>query len=1139
MMKRFLSLLAILCLSASMLYAAILKNVPQTFIQPDGTELSCFATGDDYYHYLHDANGYTIIHNPETGYFVYAAKDGDKLVPTQYIPGVDNPAEVGLKPYINISAEQWLAKRNEFYETMMPKNGAKTVDSTRNRGVLSNIVIFIRFSGDSELTTPFATVNNMFNDSTPGANSMNNYFKAASYNKLNLKSYFYPAPANGGTTIVSYQDTYSRNYYQPYSSSNTLGYQGSTERYLREQALLKNAVDAVSSSIPASLNVDMNDDGNVDNVVFVVKGNVDGWSDLLWPHRSWLLYEYATINGKRVYDYNFQLESAPAYFTPSVLCHEMFHTLSAPDLYHYQPEGEWFSSAGSWDLMEQNANPPQHSLAYMKYKYGNWIDSIPTLTQSGTYTLYALGSETNENVCYKIPTDLSYQFFVVEYRKTTKEFETALPGSGLLVYRIDTRYEGNADYNGNNVLDEVYIFRPGGSPRTSGYVNRANLSSSVNRPAFSPLTDPYPFLTNGARAYLEITNISDNNGDSITFDYNIMTCPPPQNVGAFGIAPTSAVLRWMGVVQTEGYQVEYGLQGFTLGTGTRVFTNTNTYTLTGLTPSTDYEFYVRPVCGEGDTGMWTTVTEFTTACPVHYLPLIEGFESEEYGCWGQEYVLGTKNWGFENGSRSGSSSAHTGQRNILFYKNVYEDGSFVTKYISPYIDLNTVTNPHLTFWHKQREITESYGGQDELRVYYRNSPTESWTLLAEYTQNISTWTFDSIPLPNPTELYQIAFEGTANGGYGVVVDDVTVKGTPIYRQVVASVNNAQYGSVSGVGTYGMGTEVTLVAEPANDCQFVCWGDYNTDDTIRFTVMYDTTVSAIFTTNAQDMYIVRLNVNDTNMGSATGTGVYVENTTATLTAIAKANYRFHNWSDGITANPRNLTVTSNLTLEAVFVPDTFMISTEVNDETMGRIEGAGRYAYNTWAELTAIPYENYRFESWVDGNTDNPRRVLVTGNETYMVDFVPIYYSITVTSDNETMGSVYGTDNYQFNSVANISAYPNQGYIFTHWNDGNTENPRNIVVTQDSSFVAYFAKSDGIEDCDRYEDLFIYPNPTSKMVYVNTDEVKRIDVMDMHGRVLMSKENVSEMNVESLPDGVYTLKIILPNGEVLKRMMKVN
>ena len=141
----------------------------------------------------------------------------------------------------------------------------------------------------------------------------------------------------------------------------------------------------------------------------------------------------------------------------------------------------------------------------------------------------------------------SYRF-VVEYRKTTKEFETALPGSGLLVYRVDTRYEGNANYNGNNVLDEVYIFRPGGSPRTNGFVNMANLSSSVNRPTFNPLTDPYPFLTNGARAYLEITNISDNNGDSITFDYNIMTCPPPQNVGAFCIAPNSAVLRWMGVV---------------------------------------------------------------------------------------------------------------------------------------------------------------------------------------------------------------------------------------------------------------------------------------------------------------------------------------------------------------------------------------------------------------------------------------------------------------------------------------------------------------------------------------------------------------------------------------------------------------
>ena len=42
-------------------YAAYLKNVPTVVKNPDGTEIRCFATGDEYFNYLHDANGYTTV----------------------------------------------------------------------------------------------------------------------------------------------------------------------------------------------------------------------------------------------------------------------------------------------------------------------------------------------------------------------------------------------------------------------------------------------------------------------------------------------------------------------------------------------------------------------------------------------------------------------------------------------------------------------------------------------------------------------------------------------------------------------------------------------------------------------------------------------------------------------------------------------------------------------------------------------------------------------------------------------------------------------------------------------------------------------------------------------------------------------
>lgn len=1134
-MKKTLSLFVMLLMTTTVMYAAFLRNVPRVLTQPDGTELRCFATGDEYYNYLHDEKGYTIVLDRETGYYVYATKDGDQLVPTQFIPNVHNPEKVGLKPYTNISAEQWMAKRKAYHD-MVPKNMRKTtIDTITNRGLLNNIVIFIRFAGDSELATPYPTVDAMFNDTTPGANSMVNYFRAASYNQLEVKTYLYPAP--NGTAIVSYQDTHPRSYYEPYSASNPNGYQDDYESALREHTLLKNAVDEVAPSIPSSLNVDKDNDGYVDNVCFVVKGNVGNWSDLLWPHKWNLYLQTAYINNKQVNVYNFQLETAPTYFTNGTLSHEMFHTLGAPDLYHYQPAGDGLSATGPWDLMENTSNPPQHQGAYMKYKYGNWIDSIPTLTQSGTYTLHALGSATNGNVCYKIPSNISYQYFVLEYRKKTNLFETTIPGSGLLIYRIDTRFEGNASYNGTTELDEVYLFRPGGTPSSyNGNIYTAHFSSSVGRSEFNSQSNPYPFLSNGTVAHLDISNISDNNGDSITFTYTMITCPTPANINTFNILTNSALLTWTGLVASQGYEVEYGLEGFALGTGTRVFVNSNYYQLSGLLPATAYDFYVRPICSATDTGFWSDCNTFTTRCEAQLLPFTEGFEDTDMpSCWMQDYVNGEHDWQVATSSSlSGSQTPHSGNHTAAFIHQSNGNGT-ATKLITPLLNLTTVTNPHVTFWHMQKNWS---GDQDELRVYYKSTPSDTWTLLAEYTNGISAWTKDSIALPSPSANYQIAFEATDGYGYGVLLDDITVKGTPIMRTVTTNVNNAQWGSVTGGGAHAMGTEVTLTAVPAEGCEFVCWNNYDPSLTVSFTVFADTTVSATFTPIGQAMHRLTVQAQDETMGTVSGSGIYSENTDITISATANENYHFMQWSDGATDNPRTLQIVSDSLIMAIFAPDTFMINAIVNDDAMGTVDGSGRYVYNSTVILTANPNEHHNFDSWLDGNTDNPRTITVTGNATYVANFEVELFTITVTSDDETMGTVYGSDGYAYNSIANISAYPNQGYEFVRWNDDNTDNPRDIVVLQDSAFVAYFRKSVGINQASSLENISVYPNPATTTITINSNEVLKIEVLDMTGRLLMVEENTTEIDLSSIADGIYTLRIVLPQGEAIRKVVKM-
>jgi hypothetical protein len=358
------------------------------------------------------------------------------------------------------------------------------------------------------------------------------------------------------------------------------------------------------------------------------------------------------------------------------------------------------------------------------------------------------------------------------------------------------------------------------------------------------------------------------------------------------------------------------------------------------------------------------------------------------------------------------------------------------------------------------------------------------------------------------------------------------------RNVTTNVNNAQWGSVTGGGVHAIGTEATLTAVPAEGCEFVCWNNYDPSLTVSFTVFADTTVTATFTPIGQPMHILTVQAQDETMGAVSGSGIYSENTDITISATANDNYHFMQWSDGATDNPRTLQIVSDSLIMAIFAPDTFMINTIVNDDAMGTVDGGGRYAYNSTVILTANPAEHHNFDSWLDGNTDNPRTITVTGNATYVANFVAELFIITVTSDDETMGTVYGSDSYAYNSVANISAYPNQGYEFVRWNDDNTDNPRDIVVMQDSAFVAYFRKSVGINQASSLENISVYPNPATTTITINSTEVLKVEVLDMTGRLLMVEENTTEIDLSSIADGIYTLRIVLPQGEAIRKVVKM-
>lgn len=147
--------------------------------------------------------------------------------------------------------------------------------------------------------------------------------------------------------------------------------------------------------------------------------------------------------------------------------------------------------------------------------------------------------------------------------------------------------------------------------------------------------------------------------DDILVDY-IPHCPTPTGIvtADSGITATTAQVAWDTLGgNTEGYEVEYGPEGFAHGMGIRVRTPAGGTILTGLAPGTSYDLYVRIVCSPTDTGDWSPASRFTTAQIPDTVPLFYDFEdSTQWASW-QSVSNATAAWYCGTAPYSGTGHA--------------------------------------------------------------------------------------------------------------------------------------------------------------------------------------------------------------------------------------------------------------------------------------------------------------------------------------------------------------------------------------------------------------------------------------------------------------------------------------------------
>lgn len=254
----------------------------------------------------------------------------------------------------------------------------------------------------------------------------------------------------------------------------------------------------------------------------------------------------------------------------------------------------------------------------------------------------------------------------------------------------------------------------------------------------------------------------------------VPTCDAPTAIVVNGTTSNSANISWA-ASSTAGasYQIEYGPTGFTQGTGTMQTSSTTSATIPSLSANTAYQFYVRANCGANGFSTWSPVKSFSTTCvPISSFPYTQNFDTATIpSCWANEAVTGggTAVWAYVTANGDASITPKSAPRMAEFRTTTPNNKA---KLVMPAMNISALVTPELRF---SLANVNWFGTIDELRIYYKANSTDPWTQIgSSYTTENTAWLDVSIPLPNKSSNYAIAFEGTSQWARGINVDNVSV-----------------------------------------------------------------------------------------------------------------------------------------------------------------------------------------------------------------------------------------------------------------------------------------------------------------------------------------------------------------------------
>ena len=336
---------------------------------------------------------------------------------------------------------------------------------------------------------------------------------------------------------------------------------------------------------------------------------------------------------------------------------------------------------------------------------------------------------------------------------------------------------------------------------------------------------------------------------------------------------------------------------------------------------------------------------------------------------------------------------------------------------------------------------------DKQFTIYWGSDT-NYTLGSESLSSSVEGTSFSFNGDNPTYFKVINTSGSNLSFTNIDINFACQNNYPVLN---ISSENEDMGTVSGGGTKVVGQSVTIVATPKSGYKFVGW--YSGSELISSDASYtfnignnDLNYVAKFTYQSYNLIVQSESLTKGTVSESSGEYDYLEN--ITISTNANNGYTFSGWYNGSTLvskdNPYSFSMPYNdIIYTAKFSTNSYDLSLVNNNPDLGSISGNGSFLYGSNVTITATPNTGVSFLGWYDDG-DN----LVSSNPTYtftmpyediqyIAKFAWTPYSISLSVNDESMGSVTGGGSYTYGQQVNLTATPTEHYSFFGWYDDST------------------------------------------------------------------------------------------------------